>query len=36
MAVTYPDVPQENFEGDWQDLEPSRPEKSKTGQLQLF
>ena len=36
MEVTYSDVPQENFEGDWQDLTPLRPKKQKAGQLQLF
>jgi modification methylase len=36
MQVTYSDVPQNNFEGDWQDLTPSRPKKSKAGQMQLF
>jgi hypothetical protein len=36
MAVTYSDVPQENFEGDWQELTPSRAKKPKAGQLQLF
>ena len=29
MEVTYADVPQENFEGDWQDLAVSRPKKPK-------
>jgi hypothetical protein len=36
MAVTYSDVPLENFEGDWQELSPARPKKPKAGQLQLF
>jgi DNA modification methylase len=36
MAVTYTDVPQENYEGDWQELTPSRAKKPKAGQLQLF
>jgi hypothetical protein len=36
MAVTYSDIPKENFEGDWQELTPSRAKKPKTGQLQLF
>ena len=36
MTVTYSEVPQENFEGDWKDLAPSQVKKSKGGQLQLF
>jgi DNA modification methylase len=36
MEVTYSDVPQENFEGDWQELAPSLAKKPKDGQLQLF
>jgi DNA modification methylase len=36
MVVTYSDVPKENFEGDWQELTPSRATKPKAGQLQLF
>jgi DNA modification methylase len=36
MAVKYADVPQEDFEGDWQELAPSRAKKPKEGQLQLF
>ncbi len=36
MEVTYSDVPQENFEGDWQDVAASRPKKPKAGQMQLF
>ena len=36
MAVMYAEVPQENFEGDWQELAPSRAKKTKAGQLQLF
>jgi DNA modification methylase len=36
MAVTYSDVPKENFDGDWQELTPSRAKKPKAGQLQLF
>lgn len=36
MAVTYPDVPKENFEGDWHELTPFRATKPKAGQLQLF
>ncbi len=36
MAVTYSDVPQENFEGDWQELTPSKIKKTKADQLQLF
>ena len=36
MAVTYADVPQENYEGDWQELTPSQVKKPKDGQLQLF
>jgi DNA modification methylase len=36
LDVTYSDVPLENFEGDWQDLAPSRAKKPKAGQLQLF
>ena len=36
MTVTYSEVPQENFEGDWKELAPSQAKKSKGGQLQLF
>jgi hypothetical protein len=36
MVVMYSDVPQENFQGDWQELTPSRAKKTKAGQLQLF
>ena len=36
MAVTYSDVPQENFEGDWQELTPPRARKTNANQLQLF
>jgi DNA modification methylase len=36
MAVTYSDVPPENFEGDWQELTPTRAKNPKAGQLQLF
>ena len=36
MAVTYSDVPQGNFEGDWKELAPSMTKKTKAGQLQLF
>ena len=36
MEVTYSDVPQENFEGDWRELAPSLAKKPKDGQLQLF
>ena len=36
LEVTYSDVPLENFEGDWQDLAPSRAKKPKGGQMQLF
>ena len=36
MAVTYSDVPPENYEGDWQDITPTRAKKPKAGQLQLF
>jgi len=36
MAVTYSDVPPENYEGDWQELTPSQAKKPKAGQLQLF
>jgi DNA modification methylase len=36
LEVTYSNVPQENFEGDWQDLAPPRAKKTKAGQLQLF
>ena len=36
MAVTYSDVPPENYEGDWQDITPTRAKKLKAGQLQLF
>ena len=36
MEVTYSDVPQENFEGDWQDFEASWSKKPKAGQMQLF
>ena len=36
MAVTYSDVPQENFEGDWQELTPARARKTNADQLQLF
>jgi DNA modification methylase len=36
MVVMYSDVPQENFQGDWKELTPSRAKKTKAGQLQLF
>ena len=36
MAVMYADIPQEDFEGDWKELAPSRAKKTKAGQLQLF
>ncbi len=36
MAVTYSDVPQENFEGDWQELTPPPARKTNANQLQLF
>jgi DNA modification methylase len=36
MTVTYSEVPQENFEGDWKEVAPSQAKKSKGGQLQLF
>ena len=36
MAVTYSDVPPEYYEGDWQDITPTRAKKPKAGQLQLF
>ena len=36
MSVTYSDVPQENFEGDWQELTPPRARKTNANQLQLF
>jgi DNA modification methylase len=36
MEVMYSDVPQEDFEGDWKELAPSRAKKPKGGQLQLF
>ncbi len=36
MAVTYSEVPPENYEGDWQELSPARAKKPKSGQLQLF
>jgi len=36
MTVTYSEVPQENFEGDWKELAPSQAKKTKGGQLQLF
>jgi hypothetical protein len=36
MAVTYSEIPPENYEGDWQDITPTRAKKPKAGQLQLF
>jgi DNA modification methylase len=36
MTVTYSEVPQENFEGDWKEVAPSQAKKSRGGQLQLF
>ena len=36
MEVMYSDIPQENFEGDWKELTPSRAKKTKAGQLQLL
>jgi DNA modification methylase len=36
MEVMYSDVPQENFEGDWEELTPTRVKKRKADQLQLF
>ena len=36
MEVTYSDIPQKNFEGDWQDFEASWSKKPKAAQMQLF
>ena len=36
MEVMYSDVPQDNFDGDWKELAPSRPKKRKADQLKLF
>ena len=36
MKVIYSDVPQQNFEGNWQDLAPPRAKKAKANQMQLF
>ena len=36
MEVEYADAPDPEFNGDWQQLMPAGPKKSKSGQLQLF
>jgi hypothetical protein len=34
MTVTYSEVPQENFEGDWNELAPPLAKKAKANQMQ--
>jgi hypothetical protein len=36
MEVVYADAPGMEFTGDWKQLMPPRPQKTKSGQLQLF
>jgi DNA modification methylase len=36
LEVEYGDVPDQQFEGDWQQLVPPSPRKKAPGQLQLF
>jgi len=36
MEVAYADVPDQDFNGNWEQLMPAAPKKSKSGQLQLF
>ena len=36
MEVEYADAPDQEFNGDWQQLMPVASKKSKSGQLQLF
>jgi DNA modification methylase len=36
LEVQYADAPDQEFNGDWKQLMPAGPKKSKSGQLQLF
>ena len=36
MEVVYADTPGKEFDGDWKQLMPTCPKKTKSGQLQLF
>ena len=36
MEVQYADIPDQEFNGDWKQLMPASPKKSRSGQLQLF